>query len=73
METMFKLMIISFDTIINDHFSQKLKGVFGWPVSITQFFVFITHNSKMVGSIARSPFGTTNTLFPSLNSLIFEW
>ena len=40
--------------------------------SVTQFFVSITHNSKMVGPIARSPFGCTITLFPSLNYLIFE-
>ena len=39
-------------------------GVFGSSISITHNFVFITHNSKMVGPITRSPFGTTITLFP---------
>ena len=39
-------------------------GVFGSSISITHNFVFITHNSKMMGPIARSPFGTTITLFP---------
>ena len=29
----------------------------GWPVFVTQFSVFITHNSKMVGPIAKRLFG----------------
>ena len=60
-------------------FIGLVKILFGWLVFIIQFFVFITHNSKIVGLIARSPFDYTIilnsvfiTLFPSLNSLIFE-
>ena len=49
----------------------ETKRLFGWLVFITQFSVFITYNSKMVGLITRSPFGYTITLFTSLNSLIF--
>ena len=32
---------------------KKAKGVFGFAVSITHNFVFITHNSKMVGPITE--------------------
>ena len=50
---------------------KKAKGVFGFAVSITHNFVFITHNSKMVGPITKNLFGTIITLFLSCNSLIF--
>ena len=40
------------------------KSLFGQGVSTTQFLVFITHNSKMVGPIAKRLFGQTITLFP---------
>ena len=50
----------------------KLKGLFGSSISITHISVSITHNSKIVGPIARSPFDTTITLFPSLNYLILK-
>ena len=51
---------------------MQSKGQFGWPVSVTQFSVFIIHNSKMVEHIAKRLFGKSITLFPSLNYLIFE-
>ena len=51
---------------------MKIKRLFGSLISITHISVSIIHNSKMVGPIARSSFGTTITLFLSLNSLIFE-
>ena len=35
----------------------KFEGVFGLPVSITQFLVSITHNSKMVGPMTKRLFG----------------
>ena len=47
---------------------QNTKGVFGSSISITHISISITHNSKMVGPIARSLFGITITLFPLLNS-----
>ena len=43
--------------------SLKTKSLFGQGVSTTQFSVSITHNSKMVGPIAKSLFGQTITLF----------
>ena len=33
------------------------KGVSGLAISITQFSVFITHNSKMVGPMTKWLFG----------------
>ena len=46
--------------------------MFGLAISITHISVFITHNSKIVGAIAKRLFGKSITLFPSLNYLIFE-
>ena len=43
---------------------QVTKGVFGLVISITHISVFITHNSKMVGPIAKRLFGKSITLFP---------
>ena len=42
--------------------------MFGSSISIIHISISITHNSKMVGPIARSLFGITITLFPLLNS-----
>ena len=43
-----------------------VKGVFGSSIFITHISVSITHNSKMVGPIARSPIGTTIYNFVSI-------
>ena len=43
---------------------KVIKSLFGQGVSTTQFSVSITHNSKMVGPIAKRLFGQTITLFP---------
>ena len=56
----------------NKIIKTELYGLFGWPVSVTQFSVSITHSSKMVGPIAKRLFGKSITLFSSLNYLIFE-
>ena len=37
--------------------TNEAKGPFGLPFLITQFSVSITHNSKMVGPIAKMLFG----------------
>ena len=37
-------------------FFLEVRGPFGFTISITQFSVFITHNSKMVGPIAKRLF-----------------
>ena len=42
----------------------KTKSLFGQGVFTTQFSVSITHNSKIVGPIAKRLFGQTITLFP---------
>ena len=39
-------------------FSQVMsEGVFGLAISVTQFSVFITHNSKIVESMTKRLFG----------------
>ena len=40
-----------------------IKGVFGLAIFITHISVFIAHNSKMVGPIAKRLFGKSITLF----------
>ena len=46
------------------------KGLFGFSVSITHNSVFITHNSKMVGSMAEKFVWIFITLFPVFVSII---
>ena len=41
-----------------------IRRLFSQPNLMTQFSVTITHNSKMVGPIAKRLFGQTITLFP---------
>ena len=43
---------------------KVIKSLFRQGVSTIQFSVSITHNSKMVGLIAKRLFGQTITLFP---------
>ena len=47
--------------LATNHNSQQhntvIKGPFGFTISIIQFSVSITHNSKMVGLIAKRLFG----------------
>ena len=45
-------------------FISETKSLFGLAVSATQFSVSITHNSKMVGPIAKRLFRKSITLFP---------
>ena len=55
-------------------FFRENKRLFGFCVSITHNSVSITHNSKMVGPTERKLVWICfQVLFPSLNSLIFEW
>ena len=37
--------------------AMTAMGVFGLPISVTQFLVSITHNSKMVGPMTKRLFG----------------
>ena len=63
---------ITIDALVQDNMEhaefgnliEEAKGLFGQGVSTTQFSVSITHNSKMVGPIAKRLFGQTITLFP---------
>ena len=53
-----------FDCLIFGKIVLIAQGPFGLSFLITQFSVSITHNSKMVGPIAKRLFGQTITLFP---------
>ena len=50
--------------IVKDQNMSESWGPFGLSFLITQLSVSITHNSKMVGPIAKRLFGQTITLFP---------
>ena len=49
---------------VSERGEMEVKSLFGLTVSVTQFSVSITHNSKMMGPIAKRLFGQTITLFP---------
>ena len=43
-------------TRLNNNDNSNAKGVFGLTIFVTQFSFFITHNSKMMGPIAKRLF-----------------
>ena len=45
------------ESIVISRLGRESKGVFGLPVSVTQFSVSINHNSKMVGAMTKKLFG----------------
>ena len=67
-----KARVYVYKILVFEMWKVEQELLFGWPVSVTKFSVFITHNSKMVGPIAKRLFGKFITLFLSLNFVIFE-
>ena len=56
----------SYKVVLNDGTvcsGIAIKGVFGLLVSITQFSVSITHNSKMVGPMTKRFLANDNSVF----------
>ena len=44
-----KARVFVYKILVFEMWKVEQELLFGWPVSVTKFSVFITHNSKMVG------------------------